>query len=683
MLRAKTLVLVISLAIAAGPVFGQAAPAPAVSPADKSAAYYNFSMGHLYAELASAYGARGEYLKKAIEHYRQALKLDPSATYLLEELTDLYVQSNNLRDAVTEAEDILKQDPNNLAARRMLGRIYTRLIGDTRQNAINEDMLRRSIEQYTAVVKGDPDDIDSWLTLGRLYRVSRNSVEARKAFEAALKLEPDNEDALTGLAMVYSDVGDTKGMVDALDQVAKKSPSLRTLTQLASAYEQMRDFKSAAEVLSKALKLNPDNDQVKRALAQSLLYSDQYAEALPLFQELAAAEPKDAQLQLRLAEIYRQKRDFAKAREALAKAKELDQNSVEIRYDEVNLLEAEGKTDEAIVALQKLLTDSAKKEYAGPEKANRAMLVERLGLLYRSTKQYQKAVDEFRKIPELLPEAGPRAAVQVIDTWRNAKDYQKAEAESKAAMAKFPDDRMVKVVHATLLADLGRVDEGAQVVRKLLGGDNDREVWISLAQIYEKGKNYKEMAKSIDQAEKLSKSPEEVEAVRFMRGAMYEKIKDFDAAEAEFRKVLSSSPDNAGALNYLGYMLADRNVRLEEAKKLIVRALELDPDNGAYLDSLGWVYFRLNQLEDAERYLRQSLEQMSGDPTVHDHLGDVYMQQGKLKDAISQWQLSLREWENSSRAESDPVEIAKVSKKLEGARVRLARESSGNNQRQE
>src|ERR1044071_9063161 len=85
---------------------------------DKAAAYYNFAMGHLYAEQAGQFGNRSEYINKAIEHYRQALKLDPSASYIFEELTDLYLQTGHIRDAVTEAQDMLKRQPENLDARR-------------------------------------------------------------------------------------------------------------------------------------------------------------------------------------------------------------------------------------------------------------------------------------------------------------------------------------------------------------------------------------------------------------------------------------------------------------------------------------------------------------------------------------------------------------------------------------
>ena len=61
--------------------------------ADRAEAYYNFAMGHLYAELAMDFGNRGEYLASAIDHYKQAIKADPGATFLTEELAGLYIQA--------------------------------------------------------------------------------------------------------------------------------------------------------------------------------------------------------------------------------------------------------------------------------------------------------------------------------------------------------------------------------------------------------------------------------------------------------------------------------------------------------------------------------------------------------------------------------------------------------------
>jgi tetratricopeptide (TPR) repeat protein len=231
-----------------GLVFSQTAPDAASQNAsdskvsEKASAYYNFAMGHLYAELAGAFGNRSDYTNKAIDYYRQAMKLDPAASFLSEELTDLYIQAGRIKEAVSEAEDLLKQDPNNLDARRLLGRIYARLIGDPEQHKVNDEMLRKAIEQFQKVTEQDAKDVESWLMLGRLERINHDSVDAEKAYKKVLDQDAGNEEALTGLAMVYSEVGDTKNAIEMLRQVTGKNPNPRTLAALANFYEQTKDY---------------------------------------------------------------------------------------------------------------------------------------------------------------------------------------------------------------------------------------------------------------------------------------------------------------------------------------------------------------------------------------------------------------------------------------------------------
>ena len=646
---------------------------PAPKP-DKASAYYNYAMGHLYAELAAAYGNRGEYLNQAIEHYRNAVKADPKATFLSEELAELYVSAGQIRTAVTEAEEALKQNPDDLGSRRLLGRLYARMIGDSQTNRVNETMLKKSIEQYEKIAQAAPKDTDTWLMLARLYKVAQNSPEAEKAYKKALELEPENEEGLIGLATVYADLGDNKTSTELLERVARKSPSLRTLTALASSYESMREYKLASETLRRAVEISPNNPELKRFFAQDLMLSDQLDEAIKVYEEMIEDDPKDAQSMLRLSQIYRQQRHFDKSRALLAKAKEVDPNNLELRYNEVSLLEAEGKTAQAIEVLRGVLDAGGRRNNAAQDKANRVVLLERLGLLYRQNEQPAEAVAAFRQMMEADPETGARATAQIIETYRGARDYKKAVEEADAAKTKYPNDRMIKLVRANLLAENGRADEAVRDVRTLLDGKSDREVYLSLAQIYEKAKNYQEMAKAIDDAEKLS-GGEEKENLIFMRGAMFEKMKDFDAAEREFRKVLSADPQNASALNYLGYMLADRNVRLTEAHDMIKKAVDQEPTNGAFLDSLGWVLYRMDRMDEAETMLLKAAERAPRDPTVHDHLGDVYFKQGKLKDAIGQWDRSLVEWKSSAPSEADPVEVAKIQKKFDSVWVRQVKES--------
>src|SRR5262249_9351795 len=133
---------------------------------------------------------------------------------------------------------------------------------------------------------------------------------------------------------------------------------------------------------------------------------------------------------------------------------------------------------------------------------------------------------------------------------------------------------------------------------------------------------------------------------------------------------------NAMTLNYLGYMLADRGVKLEEAIGLIKKAVELEPSNGAYMDSLGGAYFRMGKYDQAEEELVKASQRIGTDPTVHDNLGDVYKKIGRLKLADAHRQRGAAEWNKTVAPEVDTDSLASVQKKLESAKVRLAKEQS-------
>ena len=127
-------------------------------------------------------------------------------------------------------------------------------------------------------------------------------------------------------------------------------------------------------------------------------------------------------------------------------------------------------------------------------------------------------------------------------------------------------------------------------------------------------------------------------------------------------------------LNYMGYMLADRGVRLDEALNYIKKAVELEPANGAYLDSLGWAYYKLGKYDLAEENLSKAVQHTPNDPTVQDHLGDVYQKTGRLRQAAAHWERALTEWNKTVPAQVEPEEVAKVQKKLESAKIKLAKE---------
>ena len=311
--NARAAVLFSGLACAAAitPAYCQNQPARQQQPiaatsGDRAAAYYNFAMGHLNAELAGAYGNRGEYVNKAIDYYREALKLDPNSSYIGEELADFYVQAGQLERATQLANDLIKANPESANAHKILARIYSRQIGDPDQGQgkIDQAMLKNALDQYKKIVELNPKDTESLSMLARLYRVSRDDANAEKTYRAILAADPNDDDALAGLAAVYADRGDLTNAIAMLKQAAERNPDARTTVTLAEFYEQNKDYSNAADTWQKALSLTNDNVRVQRAWAADLLAAGRTDEALKAFQQLAADDPKSQGLQLRLVEIW-------------------------------------------------------------------------------------------------------------------------------------------------------------------------------------------------------------------------------------------------------------------------------------------------------------------------------------------------------------------------------------------
>src|SRR5580692_5629133 len=644
---------------------------------DRAGSYYHYSLAHYYEEMVTAYG-RSDMANKAIEEYRLAIQADPTAEFLTSGLAELYVKTGRIRDAVVEAQDIIKRDPKNLEAHKLLGRIYLRSLGDMPGGNGSDNVLKLAIEQYEQIVKIEPDGVDDHLLLGRLYRLNGDMQKAENELKIAVKLDPGSEEAVTTLAMLFTDEGDTAHALQVLSAVPDSARSAKLYSALGSAYEQRKDFKSAIDAFRRAIVLDRDNLDAIRGLAENLLNDGQLEASLEQYKVIADANPEDAQTYVRMAEIYRRQAKYDLALETLKKADTLVPESAEVPYSMAAVYQAQGRYDDAAKLLQELIK---KAEASSGDRNNKAIFIERLGMVYRDQENYTAAVETFRKMLTLGDENARSGYQEIIDTYREAKQWPQATAVAKEAVQKMPDDRDLRMVLDAQLADTGDVDQAVADVRKMLkGGPEDRDVYLRLGVIYTRAKRWSDAEQSLAKAEQLSGKPDDKAYVSFLRGDLYQRQKMFDQADSEFRKVLAvtppTDPQAAATLNYLGYMNADRGVKLEESLNYIKQALTFEPNNGAYLDSLGWAYFKLGKYDQAEENPNKAAVHMGSDPTVQEHLGDLYQKTGRLKLAASHWDRAVQEWNKTVPAEQDSEAFAKVQQKLDAAKVRLAKEDS-------
>src|SRR6201988_4883178 len=466
MTRIFRLFLILGVATFAAAQTTQSKPAasdsdqPAPRKVDKAAAYYHYTMAHMYEEMVTAYG-RSDLAIKATEEYRLAIEADPSSEFLPSALAELYVKTGHIADAVREAQDIIKRDPKNLEAHRLLGRIYLRSLGDMPGGSGSDNILKLAIDQYEQIVKLDPDSVDDHLLLGRLYRLNNDMQKAEAELKTAIKLDPSSEEAVTTLAMLYTDQGDTGHALKVLSSIPDSARSAKLYSALGAAYEQRKDYKDAIDAYKHAIVLDRDNLDAIRGLAENLLNDGQLDAALEQYKVIADSNPEDAQTYVRMAEIYLLQAKYDFPLENLKRPDTLVPDTMDVPYSMAAVSQAQGRYDDAIKLLQDLVKKTEKNEGVSSQadRNNRAIFVERLGMVYREQENYTAAVDTFRKMLSLGDENARTGYQEIIDTYREAKEWPQATAVAKEAVQKMPGDRDLRMVLDSQLADTGEVDQ--------------------------------------------------------------------------------------------------------------------------------------------------------------------------------------------------------------------------------
>ncbi|HXR32261.1 MAG TPA: tetratricopeptide repeat protein [Verrucomicrobiae bacterium] len=680
-MKLKRIVFTLMVAACSGMAALAQSPSPAAPSAQeklspRAEAYYNFALGHIY-EQQYELTSQSELAGKAIEAYKKAYAIDPQSPIIGERLAEMYWKAQRVHDAMVEANEILKRDPNDLATHRLLARIYLRSLGDINGSGVQTEMVSKAIAEYSEVHRLDPTDQEAALWLARLYRLHNEPDRAEKVLLGMLKDDPENEAAVEQLTQLYLDENKSEEAISLLEGIIARSPSATLYDLLGDAYTQTHEYSKAEKAYRKAVDLDPSELGHLRGLGQTLLSEEKYPDALSVYQKLADLMPDDADVYLRMAQIYRELHQLDKAEESIVKARQYAPGTVEVMYNEAMIYEAQGRFEDAIRVLSDAVTGVKTQSTVLPSRRRElAILYQQLGGLYRDTNNYQAAIYTFQELGHLGEEEDRRARMLIMETYRQAKELPKALQTGKEALAKYPNDAAVRATYALLLGENQQADEGAKLLQaNLKGTAADREPYLNISQIYERSHRYQEAEEMARKAEALPGEPRENEMTWFMLGAIYERQKQYDKAEEQFKKVLTVNPKNSEALNYFGYMLADRGLRLDEARDMIQRALDQEPFNGAYLDSLGWTYFKQNKIEDAEAALRKAAEREPHDPTIRTHLGDVYAKQGRMDLAAAEWEKSLGEWRRSLPADLENDKVAELEKKLGQVKHRVAQKS--------
>ena len=256
----------------------------------------------IHSRLA-ALSLEAERILPAHQHALRALELDPRSTLAHEIRALLEIRNGDHESAVGTIEQLLELRPRKQASDyELLGRACARLSRD--------DEAQRA---YNQALKLDPDRTTSLYGLGVLAMRAGDWATAEQHFVRTLELDAEFDRALFNLANVYRRSGQTRkaeAAFAALEQnktarqsigrlrnlIAERPQDPELYCELGAAWWKLRDAEAATGAYQRALAAVPRHRRALRELSQIALRSGYAAAALEMVRDARRAEPSDAEL---------------------------------------------------------------------------------------------------------------------------------------------------------------------------------------------------------------------------------------------------------------------------------------------------------------------------------------------------------------------------------------------------
>jgi tetratricopeptide (TPR) repeat protein len=250
----------------------------------------------------------------------------------------------------------------------------------------------------------------------------------------------------------------------------------------------------------------------------------------------------------------------------------------------------------------------------------------------------------FAQLALMLDPNLSEAQLLIADTLAGSNRTDAAIATYRKIQSSNARYVQIQMEIANLQTEQNQIDSAIATLETALASATEKEDKIALllqmGDIYRSNDQFEAAIEKYNQAAEILDN--KIDAphwqLLYARGMTYERLKQWDKAEADLTAALGFRPNHPFILNYLGYSWADQGIRLDDAAKFLEQAVKLIPDDGYITDSVGWVYFRMKKYEQAVSYLERAVELLPYDATINDHLGDAYAAVGRMREAKFQWQ---------------------------------------------
>jgi len=539
-------------------------------------------------------------LQEALGLLKQAQALDPKSAAIDSALGAIYlVQKNN--KAAEEAfaaswQNSSVRSPKKLSyvrfklqtgdndgARRLLTELTTQapdwlppmmLLAEL---GLKEKKYDESLVLISKVLGRDPYHYPAMMLNIRLRLAKGETDVALRELEKLHKTQANNPEVQYQFALTYLARKDTGKAIASLNKAVELAPGYPDpVLLLADLHLKSGDAKAAVTELRSLLALRPELLPVKFLLARAYVGQGDLDTALATYQEVSATTPKDANLLLPIALIYRQQKKYAEARKTLEGILEMSRDfgpAVELLVD-LDLIA--GSPPSARNRAEDLRKNQ-------PDNVTPYLLLAKISLIEKNLPQ---AEANLLKVIELQPD--------------NAAAYY-----------------MLAGIYTQTKQDQKALDQLVQVAKR---NPDNPSLHMRIALLHEQLKNYPAARDAYERV--LALEPKFSAALNNLAYLYAEQINDTERALALAQKARDLSPLDPNIADTLGWILY-RTGQYQQAKTLLLESAAKLSDDASVVYHLGMAQYMMGELEPARLALEHALEinpQLPGKTQVNQRL---------------------------------------------------------------
>jgi len=439
--------------------------------------------------------------------------------------------------------------------------------------------------------------------------------------------------------------------------------------QMAQIVLNNRDIVNGKKYIKKACELDPGNYWYNMILAGIYYQEKNIDSTIICYENTIKNHPEKIDLQVALANLYIENKNFEKSRSLLNNLDEkygINENTTVLL---VRSLMAENKYKEALAKAMELINQNP----------DSVLFNGLLAEIYRGQGENQKALEVYNKLIERNPD-NPGLQLSVCDFLLSEKNYDQlfllmnsvvinnkiAKEDLMALMAKmmddsnivrnygkemeltmmileanYKDDDIVIMLRPEFLEKESKMTEASLRLEEIIKQNpNNYFAWERLLLVYYALKDYKMLQERGEEcATKFNRSviakilyadgamenknfPTALEELRkadilagdnkemklqvlTMKADVYYRMKDYSEAFKNFEDALKLNNNDLTVMNNYAYYLAEQNTRLKEAEKMAKEVIEKEKDNKTFLDTYAWVLFKRGKTREALKIMEK------------------------------------------------------------------------------